>query len=94
MTEELSYWKAEAERLRREVIGLRAAHSILAHREWFAVSGEAGRGDEEGRFTLFYCSRDGTAPCCTLGPKDVVLVGRYTGDPERQAILDALTLER
>ena len=90
---ELQYWKDEAVRLADELRRLQRAHAILEHREWFAIKAEQpGRNiaDEEGRYSLYFCDRQGTFPCCTLGPKDVVLVGRYTGEPEREAAVEAL----
>lgn len=86
------YWRAEAAQLRDELRRLKAAHEILLHREWFAIGpGDGGNlRDDEGRFTLFFCDRSGTFPCCTLGPRDVLLVGRYTGEPEREAAVSAL----
>lgn len=89
------YWQAEAMRLKREVAGLQAAHEILRFREWFAVGPHCRMPsqDEEGRFTLFYCDRQGTTPCVTLGPKDMLLIGRYTGEPEREEAVAALADE-
>lgn len=95
--EDRDYWKREALRARDELRRLQAAHEVLTHREWFVVgpelSASASRSDPEGRFTLFFCDRNGTVPCCTLGPRDRLLVGRYTGEPEREAAVAALAEE-
>lgn len=95
MPTEVEWWQAECALLRDEVTRLQSAHAILKHREWFAVGPDhaAAPRDGEGHFTLFYCDRQGTRPCCTLGPKDVVLVGRYTNEPEREAAVRALAGE-
>ena len=92
---DVQYWKQEAERLTDELRRLRKAHAILEHREWFAVGPDDASKlrDPEGRFTLFFCDRSGTWPCTTLGPRDVLLVGRYTGEPEREAAVAALAGE-
>ncbi len=95
-TEDLNYWKQEALKARDELRRLQRAHAVLIHREWFAVQAEnPGRNiaDAEGRYKLYFCDRNGTFPCCTLGPKDVLLVGRYTGEPEREAAVAALAGE-
>lgn len=95
MSTDADYWKQEALLARDELRRLQQAHALLLHREWFAVTCEdpvVGRGiaDEQGRYTLYFCTRAGTFPCCSLGPKDVLLVGRYNGEPEREAALAAL----
>lgn len=92
---ELEFWKGEARRLHEALVRLRRTHELLMHHEWFAIGEAAGRDirDAEGRYTLFFCDRGGTFPCCTLGPKDVLLVGRYTGEPELEAALKALAGE-
>lgn len=94
--EEARWWRQEAERLRDELRRLQNAHTVLAHREWFAIRAEnPGRhiADAEGRYSLFFCDRNGTFPCCTLGPRDVLLVGRYTGEPELEEAVAALAKE-
>jgi hypothetical protein len=93
--DELHWWKGEVARLRDELRRLQNAHAVLQEREWFAIKCEdpnVGRGcvDDQGRYTLFFCDRNGTFPCCTLGPRDVLLVGRYTGESEREAAVTAL----
>lgn len=87
------YWKQEALRARDELRRLQQAHAVLKDREWFAIQATKPNShvaDAEGRYSLFFCDRNGTFPCCTLGPKDVLLVGRYTGNPEREEALAAL----
>lgn len=94
---ELEFWKAEAARLRDELRRLQNAHGVLKDRDWFAIQAtnpNSHIADAEGRYTLFFCDRNGTFPCCTLGPKDVLLVGRYTGEPEREEAVEALAGER
>ncbi len=93
MSTDADYWKQEALLARDELRRLQQAHELLLHREWFAIQSESpgdGVADEQGRYTLYFCTRAGTFPCCTLGPKDVLLVGRYNGEPEREEALAAL----
>lgn len=93
LSDELGWWKAEAARLGDELRRLQVAHAVLAHREWFTLKVEQpGRNiaDEEGRYYLYFCDRQGTFPCCMLGPKDVLLIGRYNGEPEREVAVEAL----
>ena len=85
------YWRNEALKARAEMRRLQSAHELLLHRDWFAFHIDAGLpADDEGRVTLFVCDRQGTRALMCFGPRDVVLVGRYTEEPEREAAVAAL----
>lgn len=92
--EALSYWMTEAARLKGELLRMRAAHEIWRNRDWFPIAATGLPGvdsaTEPGVRHLFTCDHQGTHPVVTLGPKDVLVVARYTGEDEREEAVTAL----
>lgn len=59
----------------RELQALREASAVLHDREWFTI----GNPSERVRH-LWYLHEDGAHAACTIGPGDVLLIGRARRD--------------
>lgn len=61
---------------------LKKAHAVLDGREWFTINGPSKMCPEslspDGWYYLFYLYPSGAHPACSIGPNDVLLVGRDT----------------
>ncbi len=80
----------EKDRQIRVLEGLRKAHAVLDERDWFTIRGPRF-DDEHDLRHLWYLSRDGAHPACSLGPNDILLVGRaLPAAPPRPRVSDAL----
>lgn len=51
------------------------AHAVLTEREWFTLPGPQFNQAERSR-ALYILNRDDALRVCTLGPGDVLLIGR------------------
>lgn len=62
----------------REMENVRAAHIVLAEREWFTLPGPP-EGEEypKDNIKLFILGHNSAFSVCSLHPKDVLLVGRH-----------------
>jgi len=72
----IAQFEQEIEAQRRAMERLREAHSILFTREWFVLNGPNPTWTDRERYRLWILNRDDALPVCSLGPGDVLLVGR------------------
>ncbi len=80
--ERLPLWaKALLEQQQRDIrqleaalVTLNEAHAVLVGKEWFTIPGDKEQ-DEVPR-KLFFLSRDGALPVCSLFQEDTLLIGR------------------
>lgn len=87
--DELAYWKAWALRLASEVKALQAAHAVLKHREWFTIQGGQLPPFRGAWGSLYVLEGETYRPFVSLHRRDVLLIGKYTEEPEREAVVAA-----
>lgn len=60
--------------LQRRMTALEQASAVLDKRDWFTIHGQ--QPDESFPRKLWWLNHDDPFPCCSLGPGDILLVGR------------------
>lgn len=69
--------RLEIESQRCELERLKRAHAVLTGREgWFTIHGPRSNCVIDDTYYLFYLSREGAHPACSLQVGDILLIGR------------------
>jgi hypothetical protein len=72
-----------------ELAAIRESHAVLSNKGWFTVKGFSPDAKFHPAVTLYYFTNNSANALCTIGPDDVLLVGR-----ERQTWNEAETKRR
>lgn len=58
----------------RRLRSLETAHAVLVGREWFTIRGDSSKTREH--FRLWRLTNDDAISLCSIGPGDILLIGR------------------
>lgn len=78
---------AENERQASHIRRMETAHAVLTTRDWHTIPGPPDQ--DERRRRLWWLDHDQPFPLCSLGPGDVLLVGRAIRPPASSSPADS-----